>query len=173
MGPFLIGGDRHREKNKYFIYIVIVGNAFVGLAGAFYSLHDKVAEVLSHIDFLPVSLGAIFGGNAISIVISQILHKKKVDVHLDPSDHTTSVSKFRKKLIDVFSRETDDSKKIGVLLFTYTLGCLFITEIQGLIRSKAIEKIIPSLKIPHQLEHLFIALTICLFIWWAGVKEKD
>ena len=156
---------RHRYKNIILILTVGLGNGIVGLAGAFHALRDKSASVIGHSDFLPIILGALFGGNAITLWFTNKLHKNRIDDD-ELSKSTKSPSKLLRFIASVFSFQREDSKKIGMLFFTYVIGSFFLKEIHGIVHSKAF------IDISFNLSHLIIALLIVFSVWWAGVEEE-
>jgi len=163
---------RHREQGKVFLITLFLGNAIVGLAGALYALKEYAAHVQSHMDFLPFSLGAIFGGNAVAIWISRKLNKSNVGNPVDEKTQTNS--KYLLRTFSTFvSTERDESSRIGFLFFVYVIGCLFLKEVSGLIHCNAFTTIHPALDVPANLQYLVVAVIIAIFVWWAGWEEED
>lgn len=164
---------RHRFRNTIFISTLFIGNFIVGLCGALFALMTRSASVYSHYDFLPVALGAIFGGNAITIWFSKKLHKDRVeDIANDYDENDSSQNatiakkgpgKILRALYSIFSIDRLDSKKVGLLFFSYILGCLFLSVIQGVVHTKA----------DFSFAHILVALLITFFVWWAGYEDND
>lgn len=161
---------RHRDQGRVFTRTLLIGNAIVGLAGALYALKEHSAQVQSHVDFLPYSLGAIFGGNAVTIWISRKLTKTNLKNPTEES-HRTNYKRLLNVLSNAMSTERDDSSRIGVLFFVYILGCLFFKEVSGLVLSNAFTTINPSFTVPPNFQYLVIASLIALFVWWAEWEE--
>ncbi|MBF0557073.1 MAG: hypothetical protein HQK96_21375 [Nitrospirae bacterium] len=162
---------RHRYKSQIFILIIFIGNLLVGLTGSLDSLYNQQVSVLSNENFFPICLGAIFGGNAISLYFSQKL-QKSVIINDANYEGNNSSSSLIYKITSVFSKERDESEKIGFTYFTYIMGCLFLKEIDGLVSVKFYKRLIPTLDIPFEMQHLIIALIITLTVWWSGVDES-
>lgn len=150
---------RHRYRGLITALCLFFGNSLVGTSGALYAFKDRSANVISHADFLPIALGAIFGGNAITIWLSNKLHKQRIDI-AESKQKTKEPAKFFKVIANIFYIERDDSKKIGVLFFTYVLGSLFIKEIHGLVHSYP--------NISFKISHIVVALFITFFVWWSA-----
>jgi putative tryptophan/tyrosine transport system permease protein len=163
--------SRHRYQGRVIIGTLLFGNAIVGLAGALYALRDHAAHVQTHMDFLPFSLGAIFGGNAVAICIYRIFNKGEVE-NLTEVGHQTNFKRLLQILSNLVSIERDDSSRIGFLFFIYVLGCLFLQEISGLVNANAFTTIHPALDIPTNSQYLVVAGLIVLFAWLAGRKEE-
>lgn len=161
---------RHRSQGKVFTITLVIGNAIVGLAGALYALKEHAAQVQSHVDFLPYSLGAIFGGNAVTMWVSRTLTKGNLRNPAEET-HKTNYKRLLYTLGNIMSTERDDSSRIGVLFFVYVLGCLFFKEVSGLVLSNAFTTINPSFTVPPNFQYLVIAFLIAFFVWWAGWEE--
>lgn len=163
---------RHKYRDWIFILILFVSNAIVGLSGALSALMTRVATIFSHQEFLPIALGAIFGGNAITLFFTHKLHGFRIDEPDDKYDIHPPASKNPsrkgpKKLLSafysIFAVPSLDSKKIGLLYFSYIIGCLFLWEL----------KMIIFTNIEFRLAHFIVALLITLFIWWAGSEDPE
>jgi putative tryptophan/tyrosine transport system permease protein len=165
---------RHRYSNRVFIITIVFANALVGLCGGLSALYSRTAEVTSPPTFLPIALGAIFGGNAITLFFSKKLHENKIvgieteyvegdrDIQL-PAIQTKGPGIFLRAIYSTFSVERMDSKKIGLLYFSYAAGCLFLNLIYGIV----------FLQVDFKIAHLIVAFLIAFFVWWAGSEESE
>jgi hypothetical protein len=122
-------------------------------------------------DFLPFSLASIFGGNAVAYWIYRILNKGE-DENTTVEKQQTNFKRLLKTLLNLVSIEREDSSMIGFLFFLYVLGCLFLSEISGLVNANAFKSIHPYLNIPANSQYLVVAVLIVIFTWLAGWKEK-
>lgn len=159
--------SRHRYQKSVMILTLCFSNSLVGFAGALYALKDRTAVVVSHADFLPISLGAIFGGNAVILWITRMLNKQRIDTLNPERTFSKSPGKLLKLIIEVIALEREDFGKIGILFITYVFGAVFLKILQGLVQSNAI------IKIPFNFSHLIIALLIVFCVWWASARESQ
>lgn len=144
---------RHRFSDGVFISILVCGNGIVGFAGSLFALHARGAYVHTHPDFLPYSLGAIFGGNAVAMWLSKKLKHKQ--------------------LTSFLTGEQDDTKTIGVLFLLYVVGALLLYVISGLVTSNAFAKLHPILSIKQTWQRLTEAILITFCLWWAAANKED
>lgn len=156
---------RHKERRKVFFITLVAGNGIVAFAGALYAFKDQSAYVISHSDFLPYALGAIFSGNAIVKWGS-----RKLSEHRKGNPHSVNGKNVPNSVfLSIISAERDETSKIGILFFAYVIGCVFFKEISGLVHSNAFKDII---EIPNNFQYLIIAILIAVFVWWASDGEE-
>lgn len=163
---------RHRDQGKVILITLMIGNSIVGLAGALYSLKDHAAYVITHMDFLPFSLGAIFGGNAVIVWLARRISEHKGEESSDNSSHS-GLKGLLRSLSSVISADRDDTSKVGILFFIYVIGCLLLKQISGLVNSNAFTTISPILNVPTNIQYLVVAILIAFFVWWARWEEED
>jgi len=164
--------SRHRYKGKVIVMTLFFGNAIVGLSGALYALREQAAHVQSHMDFLPFSLGAIFGGNAVAIGFYRIFNKGGMGNSTEEK-RQTNFKCFFQLFSNLISIEQDGSFRVWFLFFLYVLGCLFLQEVSGLVHANAFKTIHPILNIPTYLQYLVVAGFIAFFAWVGGREEEE
>jgi hypothetical protein len=166
---------RHRKRGPVFVATVVLGNALIGLGGAMYALHDRNASVKAHVDFLPLALAAVFGGNAVMVWwLSRKLRASRSgdSLAIAVTDDQREDKGTAQGLLRAMRPVRDDSTRIGALFFTYLLGCLFLTVISGLVQANAFTVIHPALRLPQNLHYAAIACLFLLCVWFAREKER-
>lgn len=162
--------SRHRCQGKVIIGTLIFGNAIVGLAGSLCALREYAAHIQSHMDFLPFSLGAIFGGNAVALWVYKIFNKGKEEKP-NEEKRQTNFKRLLRTIFNLIYIEKEHPSQIGFLFFLYVLGCLFFKGVSGLVSANAFTTIHPVLNIPTNSQYLAVAILIIIFTWLAGWKE--
>lgn len=156
---------RHRSKNTVSIIALIIGNSIVGLCGAMNSLRMATASESADQDFLPIILGAVFGGNALILFFAHKLHSKRIDVPNLGDNSERGPGRLLSFLASIFSVEKEDKRKITALFFSYAIGTVFLYLIYGIVNSNVI------VKIPFNASFIVIAAIIVTLIWWTGIEN--
>jgi putative tryptophan/tyrosine transport system permease protein len=157
---------RHRYWKRTFMLTALAGNAIVALAGGLHSLNDRVANVQSHIDFLPFSLGAIFAGNAVTIWAGKLLHSYRVDDALEGNEAKSRGGRITKGLRRIFSAEGEDPLHVLTLLLSYSIGCFFLLLLSRAVQSNAFAVI------DSDWQYLVTAALMTLFVFWSGSDDE-
>lgn len=165
---------RHRYKDRVFAILLVLGNMIVGLAACLYAARDRVANVPSHQDFLPISLGAIFGGNAVAMFLSHKIMKVSVGT-TDPA-HTTPTPESGPGHLAVvlrraFSPQGDDTKELGYILCANVLGAVFIMVITGLSGTPTVSRLL-HLSSGGEWQYMIAAVVTVVAIWWADARGQ-
>ena len=163
---------RHRYKDRVFTILLVLGNMIVGLAACLYAARDRVANVPSHQDFLPISLGAIFGGNAVAMFLAHKIMKVAVGT-AEPASTTPPPVTGPKHLAAVlrraFSPQADDTKQIGYILSAYVLGAVIIMVITGLSGTPNVSRIL-GLSSGGEWQYMISAVVTVGAVWWADER---
>lgn len=158
--PFRI--FRHRYSGRVHILTLAGAHFLVGLAGAAFVIQSQAAHVFDHLSFLPISLGAVFGGNAFAALVV-----RKLDDHAgsDPRPFArTSTDSFREKLSRLARPEGASTSHAGLRLLFVVLTCLFLTLIEGAVAGNAFAKLSPALSISPAFQWVTTAFLMFVFI---------
>ncbi len=159
---------RHRYFDATFSSVTVLGNAIVGLAGAFLAHKALAGHVIDHQQFLPFGLGAIFGGNALTSWVSKWAKSKRPD-DADESNQMP-VRNIIFKLGDLMNSDRDDSARMLALSISYVGGCFGLVLISGIVQSDAAKHLSPLLSIRGEWRFFVTACLITAAVFWA---KKD
>ncbi len=92
----LLGTDsyikyRHKEKSRTTIYLMMLGNGIIGLAGALAAIQNHSANVVNHNDFIYIALG----GFALGSFLIKILSKNKMQDYIKKDEKPSASWKVK------------------------------------------------------------------------------
>jgi hypothetical protein len=157
--------NRHHHSGAVTVALLVIGNAIVAVAGGLYAWRDGAGHVMGHVEFLPVALGAVFGGNAVTFLGAAAYRYLANQSRLqDARSVEATQERFVRTLQRAFQSRTDDAQLLPWLLAVSFAGCAVLHVAVSLIQANALEVVAPALAImrdPYQ--YVFAAMCIVAF----------
>jgi ABC-type uncharacterized transport system permease subunit len=157
---------RHRNSRATTYCLLFISNLLVGLCGGLLVLKGREAYTEINMEFLSVTLGAIYTGHAVVQLISRHLKRElpaglTVEIRTeDPTSHKKSRwESFRLSL----SEQRDDSERMWVIFLSYILASIALANVAATVRDN----------FSPMLEHLVAAMVITLGLFLSNSKRKS
>lgn len=155
---------RHRYHQRVFVFTTAFGNAIVAFAGGLHAINDVGASIPAHMDFLPIALGGIFSGNAVTALAAKYIYEYR-PASISDATAPQDPGVIARLVATIFSVDREDSGRIVILLVTYVVGCLMFMLISRSVQANIF------FSIPSDLQYIVVAILMAGFVAWAGSND--
>jgi putative ABC transport system permease protein len=158
---------RHRNSQQTTAWLLFIANFLVGLAGGLLALKTRQAFVNAHAEFLSLTLGAIFAGEAAVRLLARILKRElpgEADLEqmqADPVAHRGLFENFRLSL----SGQRDDSERTWFVLMSYVVASVLLNSVTQSVRGQSL-----PFHVPPEFEYGIVAAIIAGGLWISSLK---
>jgi putative ABC transport system permease protein len=147
---------RHRSSRETTVFLLFISNFLIGLCGGLLAMADSEAYMQIHVEFLSLTLGAIFAGQAVVQCFARILKKQlpaefPLETHVEnPETHSGFWETFRLSL----STQRDDSGRMWFVFLSYICASIFLNCVTQAVRGHTF------FHVPPAWEHVIVAAII-------------
>lgn len=160
---------RHRNSQETTYWLLAISNFLVGLCGGLIVLKTRTAYSDINMEFLSLTLGAIYTGHAVVQLIAHVL-KKKMTVEISSSlqpdnieNHKHYWESFRLSL----SPQRDDSGRIWFIFLSYIIASIALNDLAVAVRGDSLFHVSPAW------EHIIVAMMITLGLFLSNASQKN
>ena len=150
---------RHRRSAPTTRWLLFISNALVGLAGTLRAFKSKQAWVDPDPEFLSLTLGAIFAGDAAIRLVGHLLKRDlPEELQLDGQDaHTENRESVFGSVRLSLTAQRDDSERMWIVLSSYVVASVLLNALVHSIRGQSL-----PFHVSPVWEHLLVAVIITI-----------
>ncbi|MFZ2162061.1 MAG: hypothetical protein WAW02_07585 [Sideroxyarcus sp.] len=159
---------RHRYSQATTYWILLVSNTLVGLCGGLIVLKTRTAYSAVNVEFLSLTLGSIFAGQAVVQITARYLKRELTMDDVTQSQTVESIThkgrwdSFRLS----FSAQRDESSRMWFIFMTYILASVALNNVAVAVRTHSLFNVSPVW------EHVIVAMLITLGFFASNPSRK-
>jgi ABC-type uncharacterized transport system permease subunit len=137
---------RHRRSHSTTVVLLFISNSLVGLSGGLLAMKSGEAYVDISLDFISLTLGAIYAGQAVVRFCARVLKRQlpaevPLETHNDDSElHRGFWEDFRVSL----SSQRDDAGRMWFIFFSYVCASVVLNCVTQAVKGHRIGPIAPA-----------------------------
>lgn len=159
---------RHRNSRATTYWLLAISNFLVGLCGGLIVLKTRTAYSDINMEFLSLTLGAIYTGLA---AVQLIAHVLKQELPMEIASGTRIENQITKDYWGNFrlslSEQRDDSGRIWFIFISYIIASIALNNLAVAVRGQVL------FDVPPAWEHIIIAMMITLGLFLSNVTQKS
>ena len=137
---------RHRHSNATTVFILFVSNFLIGLCGGLLAMENSQAYVDVPLEFISLTLGAIFAGQAVIQFIARVL-KRQLPAEV-PLETRAEASEFHRGFLEnlqlSLSTQRDDAGRMWFILCSYVCASVVLNCITQAVQGHRIGHVSPT-----------------------------
>lgn len=164
---------RHRSSQATTYWLLFISNLLVGLCGGLIVFKTRTAYSAINMEFLSLTLGAIYTGHAVVQLTARVLVTRVLELELPaeftsearteaPINHKGLWEGFRLSL----SVQRDDSERMWFIFLSYILAAIVLNNVAVAVRGHSLFNVSPVW------EHVIVAMMITLGLFLSKFWEK-
>jgi ABC-type uncharacterized transport system permease subunit len=162
---------RHRYSKATTYWLLFISNFLVGLSGGLIVLKSRTAYSAINMEFLALTLGAIYAGHAVvRLVAGAVKHELPEGLASETRPEAQSYVKghWENFRLSLSEDQRDESERLWFLFLSYILASIVLNNVAAVVRDQSLFNISPAF------EHIVVAtmITIGLFLSNSTQKRK-